>query len=775
MAGLISVAAQPQSLSPVPSHALAQRAVLDRYCVTCHNQELRTAGLLLDQMDVQKIGAGAPVWEKVLSKLKVGAMPPAGMPRPDQSTADSLVTWLENELDAAAEANPNSGRPAVHRLNRVEYTNAVRDLLGVDIDGASLLPADDAGYGFDNIGDVLSISPLLMERYLSAARKVTQLAIGDPDARPHAQTYDVHRFLAQEDRMSEALPFGSRGGIAIGHFFPLDGEYLIKIRLKRDFSGNTIPGIAEPHQLDLRLDGSRIELFTVGGDEHDNPAEYARTADQGLEVRLPVEAGRRLVGVTFVKETSMPEGVLRPRLAGIGRDHPVSVGSVTIGGPYDPQGPGQTDSRRRIFSCRPTAPREEEPCAGEILSRLARRAYRRPVTDQDVQTLLDLYREARSSRGFEAGIGMALRTLLVSPEFLFRVERDPEEVAPDTAYRISDLELASRLSFFLWSSIPDETLLDLAAAGRLKDPRELEEQVRRMLEDARSEALVSNFAGQWLYLRNMRSAAPDPAAFPSFDENLREAFQRETELFFTSMLREDRSVVDLLDADYTFVNERLARHYQIPRVYGSHFRRVSLEDQERRGLLGQGSILTVTSYPNRTSPVLRGKWLLENILGTPPPPPPPNVPALKDRGENGEALSVRQRMEQHRANPACASCHARMDPLGFALENFDGIGRWRATSEAGTPIDPSGMLPDGTRFQGPVGLREIVLGQREQFVSTVTERLLTYALGRGVEYYDAPAIRKITREAAPDDYRWSSLISGIVRSTPFQMRRSREP
>ena len=775
LAGVGSAAAEPQSLSPVPSHARAHRAVLDRYCVTCHNQELRTAGLMLDRMDVQNIGESAPMWEKVLSKLEAGAMPPVGMPRPDKPTADSLVTWLESELDNAAAANPNPGRPAVHRLNRVEYTNAVRDLLGVDIDGVSLLPADDAGYGFDNIGDVLSVSPLLMERYMAAARKITHLAIGNLDTRPHQQTYDVHRFLAQENRMSEALPFGSRGGIAIDHFFPLDGEYLIKIRLKRDFSGNNILGISEPHQLDVRLDGARIELFRVGGEQQSNPAEYVRTADRELEVRLPVEAGRRLVGVTFVKETSMPEGVLRPRLAGIGRDHPVSVGSVTIGGPYHPRGPGETRSRRRIFACRPAVPEEEEPCAREILSRLARRAYRRPVTDQDVQILLNLYRETRSSRGFEAGIGMALRAMLVSPEFLFRVERDPEKVAPDRAYRISDLGLASRLSFFLWSSIPDDPLLDLAAAGRLKDPRELEDQVGRMLGDARSQALVSNFAGQWLYLRNMRSAAPDPAAFPSFDENLRQAFQRETELFFESMLREDRSVLDLLDADYTFVNERLARHYRIPNVYGSHFRRVTLEDQERRGLLGQGSILTVTSYPNRTSPVLRGKWLLENILGTPPPPPPPNVPALKDRGKDGEALSVRQRMEQHRANPACASCHARMDPLGFALENFDGIGRWRTTSEANTPIDASGMLPDGTRFQGPVGLREILLDRREQFVTTVTERLLTYALGRGVEYYDAPAIRRIRREAAPNDYRWSSLISGIVKSTPFQMRRSREP
>jgi hypothetical protein len=748
---------------------------LDRFCVTCHNQELRTAGLMLDQMDVEKISEGSAVWEKVLSKIEAGAMPPAGMPRPDKPTADSLVAWLETELDAAAAAHPNPGRPAIHRLNRVEYTNAVRDLLAVEIDGASLLPTDDAGYGFDNIGDVLSVSPLLMERYLSAARKITRTAIGDPDTRPYLETYEVHRFLAQEDRMSEALPFGSRGGIAIRHFFPLDGEYLIKLRLKRDFSGNTILGIAEPHQLDVLLDGSMITRFRVGGEQHSDPAEYARIADQGLEVHLTVKAGRRVVGVTFVSQRSMPEGVLRPRLAGIGRDHPVSVGSVTIGGPYQPEGPGETASRRKIFSCRPTLPEEEEPCAREIFSALAGRAYRRPVTDQDLQTLLDLYRETRSARGFEAGIGMVLRAILVSPEFLFRIERDPDQVAPDTAYPISDLELASRLSFFLWSSLPDEPLLELAEAGRLRDPRELEKQVGRMLEDARSRALVVNFAGQWLYLRNMRSASPDPAAFPSFDENLRQAFQQETELFFESMLREDRSVLNLLDADYTFLNQRLARHYRIPNVYGSHFRRVTLTDQERRGLLGQGSLLTVTSYPNRTSPVLRGKWLLENILGTPPPPPPPNVPALKDRGEKGEALSVRQRMEQHRANPACASCHARMDPLGFALENFDGIGRWRTTSEANTPIDASGILPDGTRFQGPVGLREVILSQPERFVTTVTERLLTYALGRGVEYYDAPAIRRIRREAASEDYRWSSLILGIVKSTPFQMRRSQEP
>ena len=778
-------AARVQPSSPVPSPASPQRALLDRYCVTCHNETLRTAELMLDKMDVENVSEGAAVWENVLLKLRTGAMPPAGMPRPDKPTTDSFVAWLEAELGGPDTAEPNPGRPAIHRLNRAEYTNAIRDLLAIDIDGGSLLPPDDSGYGFDNIGDVLSVSPMLLERYMSAARKISRLAIGDPATRPVLETYHVPKLLMQEDRMGEALPFGSRGGIAIRHFFPLDGEYVIKIRLKRNYTQNRILGIAEPHQLDIRLDRARIKLFKVGGEQRGpEQAEYERTADAGLEVRLPVEAGTRLVGVTFVKETTVPEGALRPRLAGMEGDEEgpcvgcykikLQVESVTIGGPYEAKGPGETPSRRKIFVCRPTGSEDEEPCAKKILSTLVRRAYRRPLSDEEVQTLLSLYKAVWSKRGFEAGIGTALRAILVSPEFLFRIERDPANVAPDTAYRISDLELASRLSFFLWSSIPDDQLLDLAAAGKLKDPAVLEQQVRRMLEDSRSKALVSNFAGQWLYLRNMRSAMPDPDVFPSFDENLREAFQRETELFFQSMLREDRSVLDLLNANYTFVNERLARHYQIPNIYGSHFRRVTLSDEERRGLLGQASILTVTSYPTRTSPVLRGKWLLENILGTPPPPPPPNVPALKDRGEDGKALSVRQRMEQHRANPECASCHAQMDPLGFALENFDGIGRWRTTSEANTPIDASGVLPDGTKFRGPVGLRKVLLSHREKFVTTVTERLLTYALGRGVEHYDAPAVSRIMREAAPSDYRWSSIIMGIVKSVPFQMRRSRE-
>ena len=782
-AGTLQTAAT-QSSSPVSPSASPQRALLDRYCVTCHNQNLRTAGLLLDQMDVDHVSQGTEVWEKVVLKLRAGAMPPPGMPRPDQATAEAFASWLETELTRAAEANPNPGRPGIQRLNRAEYTNAIRDLLAVEIDGAALLPADDAGYGFDNIGAVLSVSPMLLERYMSAARKISRRAIGDPSIRPDIVTYDLDRFLMQDDRMSETLPFGSRGGMAASHFFPLDGEYVIKLRLRRSYNGARILGIDDSHQLDLRLDGERIKLFKIGGTYQgqrgpayqEDPAreQYLRTADAGLEVRLPMKAGRRLIGVTFVKETTVPEGTLRPRLAGFETENALALGNVTISGPYDVKGTGDTASRRKIFVCLPSGSQDEEPCAQEILSTLARRAYRRPIIDGDVQALLTLYQNARSSRDFEAAIGVALRAILVSPEFLFRIERDPTDVAPNTTYEISDLELASRLSFFLWSSIPDDQLLDLAEAGQLKDPKVLEQQVKRMLADSRSEALVENFAGQWLYLRNIRTVAPEPSVFPTFDENLREAFQRETELFLGSMLREDRSVMELLTADYTFVNERLARHYQIPNIYGSHFRRVTLSDEERRGLLGQGSILTVTSYGNRTSPVLRGKWLLENILGTPPPPPPPDVPSLKATGEDGQALSVRERMEEHRANPICASCHSSMDPLGFAMENFDGVGAWRTISDGNTPIDSSGVLPDGTSFRGPAGLREVLVSRRVQFVTTVTTKLLTYGLGRGVEAFDAPAVRKIIREAAPSDYRWSSLIMGIAKSMPFQMRRSRE-
>ncbi len=775
----------------VPSHHTSYRAVLDQYCVTCHNERARTAALLLDEADVENVGEGPELWEKVVKKLRAGAMPPAGMPRPDQAIYDSFATYLETALDRAAAAHPNPGRPVMHRLNRVEYTHAVRDLLAVDIDGNTLLPADDSRYGFDNIGEVLTVSPLLMERYMAAAGKISRLAIGNPDVLPVFETYNVPKYYAQDDRMNEDLPFGSRGGIAVRHHFPLDGEYLIKVRLAKN-SRDYIRGLGEPHHLDVRLDGVRVKRFTIGGESYGRSAGifssaamgdpkqevYERTADEILEVRFTASAGPRLVGVAFVKETSVPEGPLLPRMTQYDllqyKGGAPGVASISIGGPYNDKGVGETPSRRKIFVCRPNTLQEEEPCARKILSTLARRAYRRPPTDTDIQTLLGFYKTGVTKGGFEEGIRRALARILVGPEFLFRMEFDPENVAPDSPYPISDLELASRLSFFLWSSIPDDQLLDLAERGQLKDPVILEQEVRRLLDDRRSKALVSNFGGQWLQLRQLRSVSPDPETFPYFDDNLREAFGQETELFLESLLREDRSVLDLLNADHTFVNERLARHYGIPNIYGSHFRRVKLEQVERRGLLGKGSILTVTSYANRTSPVLRGKWVLDHILGTPPAPPPANIPDLVERDKDGKALSMREAMEQHRANPVCATCHSQMDPLGFALENFDGTGAWR-TTDADAPIDPSGVLPDGTSFQGPVGLQKVLLESKSaEFITTVTEKLLTYALGRGVESYDAPAVRSIIREAAPNDYRWSSLILGIVKSTPFQMRRSWE-
>jgi mono/diheme cytochrome c family protein len=782
------------------------RAVLNQYCVVCHNEQLRTAGLVLSKLNVANVPEGAEVWEKVIGKLRTGAMPPAGMPRPDKATYDALATYLETALDRAALANPNPGRVSIHRLNRAEYRNAVRDLLATDIDVESLLPVDDSGYGFDHIADVLSVSPMLLVRYMSAAGKVSRSAIGDPNVLPNLETYDVPYLLTQDERMSEDLPFGSRGGIAIRHNFPVDGEYLIKVRLQRAGieHDRQIIGLTDPHQLDVRVDGERIKLFTVGEAQPGNSGSATETsgkkkfgydyrsaddADAHLEVRFPAKAGTRLVGVNFLNDAWEREGALDSTLAEFrlldksseGRsdspgtkEDPPAVSQVSISGPYNPKGLSETPSRRKIFVCRPANGADELPCASKILSTLARNAYRRPATAGDLQPLLNLYKAGRKDGNFETGIGMALQRILVSPEFLFRIEHDPGNVAAGAAYRISDLELASRLSFFLWSSLPDNQLLNLAAAGKLKEPAVLEQQVRRMLADSRSTALVSNFFGQWLYLRNMPGVHPDQDAFPEFDENLREAFQQETQLFLESNLREDRSVLDLLNADYTFVNERLARFYGIPNVYGAHFRRVSLDGhEERRGLLGQGSILTVTSYANRTSPTIRGKWLLTNVLGTPPPPPPPDVPSLKETPPNGKVLTMRERMEQHRSNAACAVCHAQMDPLGFALENFNGVGEWRTISEAGSAVDASGVLPNGVKFNGPAELRKVLLSHPEQFANTVTDRLLTYAMGRGVEYYDQPAIRKITREAASNNYRWSSLILGIVNSVPFQMRMSK--
>ena len=791
-------AAGLQSPNPTSQPASQYRAVLDRYCVTCHNETLRTAGLVLNGRDVGNVSEGAAVWEKVVRKLRTGAMPPTGMPRPDTATYDSFATYLETELDRAAAVNPNPGRTSVHRLNRAEYTNAIRDLLALEMDGGALLPPDESAYGFDNIAAVLSVSPLLLERYMTAARTISRRAIGDPDARPVFETYEVHKFLRQDDRMSEDLPFGSRGGIAFQHYFPLDGEYVIRIRLQKE-ARERIRGLHEPHQIDVRLDGERITLFTIGSEDFGTPApifslgtlvgdaereNYERFADEALEIRFPAKTGTRVVGISFVNQFVIPEGPLHyingrpdylPRLSLSdrieNRGGPPEVHTVAIGGPYDAKGLGETPSRSKVFVCRPVNNHDEEACVKKILSTLARRAYRRPVADEDLEPLLGFYKAGQSDVGFEEGIRRALEAILVSPEFLFRIESDPANVASGAAYRVSDIELASRLAFFLWSSIPDDELLDVSKRGKMRDPGVLEQQVRRMLRDPRSQALVSNFASEWLSLRALAGAKPDQNMFSDFDENLRDAFRREAELFFENIMREDRSVLEFLDTDYTFLNNRLAEHYEIPGVYGSHFRRVKLSDGKRGGLLGQGAILTATSYDNRTSPVTRGKWVLENLLGTPPPPPPPNVPFLKEQTAGDKILTMRERMEQHRANPACASCHKLMDPLGFALENFDGIGKWR-TAEAGTPIDPSGVLPDGTPFQGPAELRKVLLTKREGFVTTVTEKLLTYALGRGLEYYDAPAVRKITREAAPSEHRWSSLILGIVQSTPFQMRRS---
>ena len=769
------------------------RALLDEYCVACHNARTRTAGLMLDRADVRQVAAGAETWEKVVRKLRSGAMPPPGRRRPDPQALDAFVTGLEADLDAAAAARPDPGRRPDHRLNRFEYGNAVRDLLDLEIDAAALLPPDESDHGFDNIAEVLSMSPTLLGRYLFAARRISQLAVGDPTTGPAVETFRVSRGLRQDERMSEDLPRGTRGGLAVRHYFPLDGEYVVKVRLGRNFTNSQIRAIATREEIDVLLDGVRITRFTLGGrcaDATDDPActgsgiyrtsRYQLTADEALEVRFDAPAGMHTLGVAFVKKSVLTEGppptLLPPRHTSSTYEAPrMDVDFIRLEGPFDPTGPGDTASRRRIFVCRPdgTGAEAEAACAREILGGLARRAYRRPVTDADVETLLAFYDAGRSEGGFERGIQEALTRLLVSPQFLFRVERDPADVAAGGVYRISDLELASRLSFFLWSTIPDDELLAAAEAGALREPGVLGAQVRRMLADPRASALARNFGGQWLFVRNLRAVDPDASAYPEFDDNLREAFQRETELFLEHQIRDDRPLAELLTADHTFLNERLARFYGVRNVYGAHFRRVPMPDPRRAGLLGHASILTVTSYATRTSPVVRGKYLLDNILGAPPPPPPPNVPALEETDAAGAGASVREQMEQHRRSPVCASCHQRMDPLGFALENFDGIGQWRDT-DGGEPIAASGLLPDGTAFTGPADFRAALLERRGEFVRTVSEKLLTYALGRAVGAPDMPAVRGILREAASDDHRWSSLILGIVESRPFQMRKAQE-
>jgi len=704
-------------------------------------------------------------------------MPPAGLPRPDQAGYNALITALETSLDTAAAAHPNPGRTAaLRRLNRTEYHNAIRDLLALEVDTAPLLPSDDASYGFDNV-TVGELSPTLLERYVAAARKISRLALGSSIKSPGGDTVNLPPDLTQEEHF-EQLPLGTRGGLALRYNFPVDAEYEIQVRLTRDRNEH-VEGLSQPAQIEVLLDRKRAGLFTVkppgNGKDHEG-------VDRDLHVRIPVKAGPHTVAADFPKQPSiLLETERQPYEAHFNNDrHPritPAVYALTINGPYNARGPGNSPSRQRILICTPAGHADEEGCAKRILTTLMRRAYRRPVTDADLEAPMKFYRDTSADAGHEAGIEMALRSVLVSPEFLFRVEQDPKGIAPQTAYRVSDLDLATRISFFLWSSIPDDELLDTAIHGKLHTAPVLQQQVRRMLADERSQSLVTNFAEQWLYLRNLDSAHPDMRAFAGFDDNLRQAFREETERFFASIMSEDRSILDLIQANYTFLNERLAKHYGIPNVYGSRFRRVTFDletfgpDQARGGLLRQGSILTVTSYPTRTSPVIRGKWILSNILGVPPPPPPGAVPTLKEGAAAGTAVTMRERMAEHRANPACSGCHQLMDPVGFTLENYDAVGRWRA-AEDGKAIDASGGLPDGSKFEGVAGLERALLSRPEVFAGVFTEKLLTYALGRGVESYDAPAVRSIVHSAQANDYRFSSFILGIVNSTPFQMRRS---
>ena len=753
--------------------ALPDQALVQKYCATCHNDRAKTGGISFEGIAVAEAGQHSEIWEKALVKLRGGMMPPQGMPRPDEATMNAFIVALENTLDAQARRSPDPGFKPVHRLNRTEYGNVIRDLLDLEVDVTDLLPADDESHGFDNIAGVLRVSPSLLEQYLGAASKISSLAVGTDTDLIRAE-YRVPPDDSQEDHV-EGLPLGTRGGLLFKHQVPQDAEYEFAVFLLRNIVGY-MTGLEFPHQLEISIDGERVFLVQVGGEADNlasdrNMSDTANKIDARLKTKVKVSAGPHMVGVTFVRRNAAEsDEPLQPHE----RNHDLQdmnglplITHVNVTGPHNPTGPGDTPSRRRLFACKPAKAAEEAACARTILSTVARRAYRRPVTDADMVPVMALYAEGRKKGNFEQGVEQGLRLVLANPKFIFRTETSP---AAGNA-KVSDLELASRLSFFLWSSIPDDTLLTLAAQNRLSQPAVLSQQVRRMLADRRSRALVENFASQWLLLRNLKNHVPTPGDFPNFDNELRQAFRRETEMFVESIIREDRSVLDLLNANYTFVNERLARHYGIPNVYGSHFRRVTLRGEQRRGLLGQGSILTVTSYPNRTSPVLRGKYILENILGTPPSPPPPNVDTTLEQKQGEEPKSVRALLEQHRRNPTCASCHRVMDPLGFALENFDGVGEWRVKETGGT-IDPTGQLGTGAPVDGPVGLRNAILGQREMFVRTLTDKLMTYGLGRGVEHKDKPIVRAVARDAASQNYRFSSIVLGIVNSAPFQMKKA---
>jgi len=768
-------------LRAAPQSQPDYRAVLDEFCVTCHSEQLKTAGLSLEKLDLTRVPENAEIWEKVIRKVRVGMMPPPGAPHPNDATRRALVSWLATTLDRAAAAKPNPGRPLAHRLNRAEYANAIRDLLGLEVDSAALLPPDDSAYGFDNVADVLGASPVLLERYLDAAGKLSALAVSDPEAGPASQVFRVRQDASQDVHI-EGLPIGTVGGLLARATLPLDGEYVLQTKLFRTNLG-AMRGLEYPNQFEISVDGERVHLASFGGDADfkaalENITAAADAVEARFTARVRLTAGPHQIGVAFLKRSAAENTLrLQPFLRSSNdtldpSGHP-HIETFTITGPFNAKGPGDTPSGRKIFVCRPSAAAEEEACANKILSTLVHRAYRGTDTPGDLQRLLAFYRTGRQSGTFDSGIQEALQRILAGPKFLIRAERDPASAVPGSVTRISDLDLASRLSFFLWSSIPDDELLRIASQGRLSNPIVLEQQTRRMLADSKAEALVTNFAGQWLYLRNLRDMIPNSVDFPDFDDNLRQSFARETELFFSSIMREDRNVLDLMTANYTFLNERLARHYGVPNIYGSRFRRVPVTDEARRGLLGQGSILMVTSHTDRTSPVVRGKWILDNLLGAPPPPMPANVPPLNENNRaGGRILTMRERMEEHRSNPYCAGCHQIMDPIGFALENFDAVGAWRAREGGthGTPIDASGRMLDGAKVNGPVELRQALLSQPEIFVGTMTEKLLIYALGRGLANYDMPTVRAIVRDASKQDYRFSSLILGIVKSTPFQMR-----
>jgi len=823
---LASSVADISSQTPVPiaSHgepSISGKAFVDTYCATCHNQRLKTGGLALDTLDVANVGAHAAEWEKVVVKLRAGLMPPSGVRRPAQTVIDEFTSSLEAALDRAAAAAPNPGRTEpLHRLNRAEYQNAVRDLLGVDVDASNWLPTDEISYGFDNIAGVLKLSPLLAERYLTAAQKISRLALGTP-APPNGDLYRVPDQLDQDVRL-EGMPVGTRGGTRVDYLAPRDGEYDIKVRVGRGIDSD-IPHFIGEQNLEISVDGERVHLFTLAatpGEDLNIERQVARAPGTGPErrpravdangdpipdeaalarrkldddwvIRVPIRAGLHEIRATFLMKTNaVSEGFRKPFLKPyIGRGptdnretrEGAALREMEILGPINPGGATSSPTYRRVFVCTPVKPADEAPCAKTILSKLARRAYRRPATDADLKVLFDFYSDGRAAGTFESGIELALQRILVSPSFLFRTEFESPVVSgfsrtpsKSSIYRVSDLSLASRLSFFLWSSIPDDELLDLAEKNKLHEPAILAQQTRRMLADPRSQAFTSNFAGQWLSLRRLKDIVPDPFLYPDYGDTLALAFQKEAELFFDSIVREDRPLMDLLDANYTFVNERLARHYGIPNVKGLNFQRVTLAaDSPRRGLLGKGAILTVTSLPNRTSPVVRGKWVLQTILGAPPPEPPPDVPSLQENGEKvTKVRTLRARLEQHRAGAICASCHKLMDPIGFALESFDAVGKYRQFDENYEPIDNSGDYADGSQIDGLPGLRKVLMARSTQVNVNVTKTLMTYALGRGVEYYDAPAVRAILRDAAPQNYRFSSIVLGIVKSAPFQMRRS---